>query len=152
MKRQVLPSLLLLPIKRFFAFFFFLLSIILNAVAQFGSPYPPFGSNGQVITDLGGNSGATGTAVQSDGKIIVAGYYSLSTNSKRDFVLVRYNINGSFDPSFGNGGKVFTEFVTGNDDVAAALVIQSDGKIVVAGTTADNRQQSLSKFALARYN
>src|SRR5262245_60974283 len=42
---------------------------------------------------------------------------------------------GDLDPSFGNGGKVTTGF-SGNDDIATCVAIQSDGKIVVGGTSA----------------
>jgi hypothetical protein len=41
---------------------------------------------------------------------------------------------GDLDPNFGNGGKVLTDF-SGNDDVGSAVGIESDGKIVVGGTS-----------------
>ena len=86
-------------------------------------------------------------AVQGDGKLVVAGgsVYSVLTP---DFVVVRYNTDGSLDTSFGDAGKVITNIrVTpfGSRDVATALAIQSDGKIVVAGS-------SDGDFAIVRYN
>src|SRR5215471_9825548 len=56
---------------------------------------------------------------------------------------------GDLDPSFGNGGKVTTGF-SGNDDIATCVAIQSDGKIVVGGTSSGPAGNS--DFALARYN
>src|SRR5215208_381188 len=52
---------------------------------------------------------------------------------------------GDLDPTFGTDGKVVTNF-TDREDVGYPMVIQSDGKIVVAGTAGSAR------FALARYN
>jgi len=60
---------------------------------------------------------------------VAAGYSS--NGSKNDFALVRYNADGSLDTSFGTGGIVTTPI--GIIDLASALGIQSDGKIVVAG-------------------
>jgi uncharacterized delta-60 repeat protein len=83
--------------------------------------------------------------VQSDGKIVIAGA------SGSDFVISRYNPNGTLDASFGNGGRLNTDFPQGTSS-GAALVIQPDGKIVVAGQAIDPASPSLSGFALVRYN
>jgi uncharacterized delta-60 repeat protein len=58
---------------------------------------------------------------------------------------------GDLDPTFGSGGKVTTDFF-GNLDVADAVAIQSDGKIVAAGVTITSSGSSTADFALARYN
>ncbi|MGW4245221.1 hypothetical protein [Nocardia sp. NPDC004722] len=121
------------------------------AVARYGSDGKPdagFGTGGQVSTDLGtaadhGNA----VAVQSDGKILVAGS-TMDPTQGDNFVVVRYAPDGKLDSAFGNGGKVSTDF-GGKSDVAKSIVVQPDGKIVVAGTshgttTGDN-------IALARY-
>jgi len=91
---------------------------------------------------------AQAQVIQSDGKIVVAGYAYNGTDY--DFALARYNSDGSLDTTnFGSGtGKVTTPFGTGSDQ-AFAVALQSDGKIVVAGTT---RSQGKSDFAVARYN
>jgi len=60
--------------------------------------------------------------------------------------VARYNTDGSLDTSFGGDGRVTTNF-TGTDDRAMAVVIQSDGKVVVAGAAGAYRD-----FALVRYN
>ena len=104
-----------------------------------------FSGDGRLISVIGGTQDyAMSTAVQSDGRIIVAGYVSL-TNS--DFALLRYLTNGSLDTTFGTGGIVTTAFGSG-EDRGKGVVIQPDGKIVVAGYAA----MSTGDFALARYD
>src|SRR5436190_17691730 len=105
-----------------------------------------FGTDGKVTTDLSGREDeARAVAIQSDGKIVAVG---LSEGSNVDFAVARYNVDGSLDITFGNAGKVITDFV-GYADVASSVVIQRDGKIVVAGYAGNG---SNSDFALARYN
>jgi uncharacterized delta-60 repeat protein len=108
-----------------------------------------FGSGGKVTTPIGNPSVAYARSVklQTDRKIVAAGYISNST-SYFDFALVRYNINGSLDTSFGLGGKVITP-VGNAEDVACAVAIQPDDKIVAAGFT--NTTPSGQDFALVRY-
>ncbi len=112
------------------------------ALARFtatGALDTAFGTNGKVITDFGGGEQAYSVALQSDGKIVVAGYTSVGY----DFALARYNADGSLDTDFDSDGKVTTSIGVLND-VALSIAIQSDGKIVVAG-------YSGSGFALVRY-
>jgi uncharacterized delta-60 repeat protein len=109
-----------------------------------GKPDSTFGKNGQVITDLGKNAYCFSIAIQPDGKIVAAG--SLSNGSDDDFVLVRYKTNGRVDSSFGVNGKVVTDFGANEGDFANSVVIQTDGKIIAAGSTTRNYD-----FALARY-
>ena len=53
-----------------------------------------------------------------------------------DFVLARYNTNGSLDTTFGTNGTVTHSMLTGSsEEIARAVAIQPDGKIVVAGHT-----------------
>jgi uncharacterized delta-60 repeat protein len=107
-----------------------------------GSLDAGFGSAGKVITSFGGIDQASAVIVQPDGKILVAG--QTDTGISIDFALARYMPDGSLDGAFGTGGRVVTNFTGASDDLAAAVVLQSDGKIVVGGTSDDN-------FALARY-
>ena len=98
-----------------------------------GSLDTGFDGDGRVLTDMsGGNDYAYGVAIQSDGKIVVAGYGSNYGNS--NFALARYNADGSLDTAFDTDGRVLTG-ITGGYDYAYAMTIQSDGKIVAAGTT-----------------
>src|SRR5438309_1746802 len=71
-------------------------------------------------------------ALQSDGKIVVAGSIYNNNTGNVDFALARYNSNGSLDNSFDGDGKLTTDFF-GSDDYATSLAIQTDGRIVIAG-------------------
>ena len=120
------------------------------AVARFnadGSLDTTFGSGGVVTTDLGApTDSAYSIAVQSDGKIVVAGD-TLTPLTSSDFALVRYNSNGSLDTSFGTAGIVETDF-SGQTDNAAAMKIDASGNIIVVGSTLID---GLPQFAVARY-
>jgi uncharacterized delta-60 repeat protein len=110
--------------------------------AQNGSLDLSFGNAGKVITDVGNEDGVSSVAVQTDGKILVAGVTKNATNY--DFALVRYNTNGTLDNLFGNGGIVTTDI--DSSETAYSMAIQSDGKIVLAGLIVNQ------DFALVRYN
>ena len=106
-----------------------------------------FGSGGLVTTAFPGtnNDLANGVAIQSDGKIVVGG--SLTNGfPTADFGLMRYNSDGSLDPTFGSGGIVRTDF--GAHDGSNTLLLQRDGKILVGGITSTGSPI----FGLARYN
>ncbi len=106
-----------------------------------------FGGDGKVTTAVGSSSDyAESVAIQSDGKIVVAGYSHNGSNW--DFSLVRYNNKGSLDTAFGTQGKVITNLDSSNDE-AHGVVIQNDGKIVVAGSSGSGSNHD---FALVRYN
>ncbi|KYC42820.1 hypothetical protein WA1_11880 [Scytonema hofmannii PCC 7110] len=114
-----------------------------------GTPDSSFGSNGKVTTSISTNTDeGYSVAIQADGKIVVAG--STYNGSNHDSALIRYNIDGSLDTSFGNGGKVITPVVANSYDVFESIAIQSDGKIVVAGSA--NNNATNSDFTLVRYN
>ena len=107
-----------------------------------------FGNGGKVLTPIGsGNDYSFGAAIQSDGKIVLAGESYNGAN--RDFALARYNPDGSLDASFGSGGKVVTP-IGSRDESAGDIAIQPDGKIVVAGYSIN--ADSFADFALVRYN
>ncbi len=115
-----------------------------------GSLDTSFGTGGKTTLRLGfpgGNEGASGLVIQSDGKIVMGGDFLTGGNTS-DFAVVRYNADGTLDSCFGNGGIVSTAIGSGNDFISA-LSLQSDGKIVVAGDTSAGGGLS---FALARYN
>jgi uncharacterized delta-60 repeat protein len=112
-----------------------------------GALDPAFGSGGKVVTPFpNGRDNAEDVAVQADGKVVVAG------SSGSDFALARYNTDGSLDATFGTGGRVHTDFPLDQGGFASALVIQPDGKIVLAGEATDATQAFSGGFALARYN
>ncbi len=116
-----------------------LLSCAASLVFNFSSAQPgtldaTFGTGGKVIQQINSLiSYAYTTAVQSDGKILVAGNAKIS-NTTLQPCIVRYNSNGTLDNTFGTNGQVQTPF--GNDTVVDihSIVIQPDGKIIGGGS------------------
>ena len=96
---------------------------------------------------FGGFSGATGVALQGDGKIVAVGA-GARDGGGRDFALARYNPNGSLDTSFSGDGKQTTDF--GGFSGASGVALQGDGKIVAVGDAGGGTTGF--DFALARYN
>lgn len=121
-------------------------------VVQFlpdGSLDTAFGTDGVTLTDFGGDyDQPRGAVLQSDGKIVLAGYATVS--GVELFGVARYNIDGSIDSSFGTGGLITTSFPSAVASVAQALALQHDGKVVVVGYRFDSSSNGV--FALARYN
>ena len=112
-----------------------------------GSLDTTFGTNGITNTDIGRGDfdSANVVAVQSDGKILVAGNSQIS--GTLDVTVVRYNTDGTPDNTFGINGK--TTIDVGDEDVYTQFVaLQGDGKIVFVGTTGDNP----SDLAIMRFN
>lgn len=96
-----------------------------------GSLDAGFGSGGVVVTAVGDSSIANAVALQSDGKILVVGGDSQWFGSSHRMIVVRYSSDGALDNTFGSGGIVV--LAIGGFSGAEDVVIQPDGKIVVAG-------------------
>src|SRR5438034_2314987 len=152
-----------------------------------------FGMGGIVTTDFAGDDAALALVRQADGKLVAAGRSNGAGSA--DFALCRYDAEGELDPAFGTGGRVLTDFggnrcaggprnarpcqshedclggtCVSTDDVAWALALQSDGKVVAAGerracvggehdgercqldTDCPANGVCVADFALARYN
>ena len=112
-----------------------------------GSLDTTFGTAGKVRTAIGsGSDVANSVVMQSDGKIVAAGYSYNGSNV--DFAVVRYNTDGSLDTSFDLDGIVTTA-VGSSNDTGRSVVVQSDGKIIVVGSS-----ENLTgiEFAVVRYN
>ncbi len=122
------------------------------ARAAAGDLDPTFGTAGMVTSDINRSTDiANAVAVQADGKLIVVGEtYKNNDFSGEDFVVTRYNTDGTLDNTFGSGGRVRTDF-PGLAAVPSSVVIQPDGKIVVAGG-AFPLFTFLGNFELVRYN
>src|SRR5690606_31433987 len=110
-----------------------------NAVARYdagGALDAGFGVGGQITLDIHGpsNDRLNAVALQPDGRIVVAGYTRDGVNSptQEDFVLARYESDGTPDLGFGTNGVVITDFEE-HQDIAWDLLIQPDGKIVASG-------------------
>lgn len=100
-----------------------------------GTPDNSFGNNGVVHLDLATGSYDYGRslAIQSDGRLLVAGFASFgSLGSDDKFALARFNPDGSADAGFGDNGTVFTSLGPSHD-VGQKVLIQPDNKILVAG-------------------
>jgi len=107
----------------------------MQAAAFDDATFPP-GSH-EVVQDM---------AVQSDGKIVVAGEVSTAGYTETDFALMRFLQDGRLDPSFGVRGRAALSL--GNFDFGRAMAIQPDGRIVVAGYTGTGNAVN---FMIARF-
>ncbi|MEO6392846.1 MAG: delta-60 repeat domain-containing protein, partial [Pyrinomonadaceae bacterium] len=124
--------------------------IVLSRYNQDGSLDTSLDNDGKVTTDVANNTeDVKSLIVQPDGKMIVIGTNTVGGFSK-DFMLVRYNQDGSLDTTFDNDGKVTTDFF-GSYDFMISAFLQTDGKIVVTGTAYIGNSPS-ADFVLARYN
>ena len=113
-----------------------------RTVPTAGALDPTFGTGGKVNFNFSFTDAVGDMALQSTGKIIVGG--TTTTSSPEDFALARFNTNGTPDTSFGTGGRVQTD-VGGPSDHLAAIAIQSDDKIIAAGSSA-NGQLGLVRY------
>jgi uncharacterized delta-60 repeat protein len=122
------------------------------ARAADGDLDPSFGNGGRVMTDLAHSTDiAKAVAIQDDGKLVVVGTaYKDNDYSDEDFAVARYNPDGTLDQSFGNHGRVRTDF-PGLAAVPSSVVVQPDGKLVVAGG-AFPLFTFLGDFKIVRYN
>lgn len=127
-------------------------SFVVSRFNNDGSIDAGFGQNGIVKTNTYPShnfytSEATALAVQQDGKILVAGngyYTDRYSDDQYDFLIIRYNTDGSLDESFGDRGVVISDFER-HVDYIANIILQTDGKIIAGG-------QSWINPLIARYN
>ncbi|MFI9150786.1 delta-60 repeat domain-containing protein [Streptomyces sp. NPDC053367] len=103
-----------------------------------GSLDTGFDGDGKATTPFAAAARAHDLALQSDGKLVAAG------SRGGDWALTRYNTDGSLDTGFDGDGKVVTDFSVGVADHGRDVLVQPDGRIVVAGDAG-------SYLALARY-
>lgn len=90
-----------------------------------------FGTNGVVTFDPAtGFKDGWAVSIQADGKIVVVGDSGLPNPN---VILARLNTDGTLDSTFGTGGVASIDI--NDSDYGYAVVIQADGKIVVAGQT-----------------
>src|SRR5262249_37480944 len=93
---------------------------------------PTFDFDGIAFASLSGNDLGRAVAIQPNGQIVVAG--STNTFGLSDVMVARFNTNGSLDARFGSRGIIAQGLITGNN-FGQAVDLQTDGKIVVAGST-----------------
>jgi uncharacterized delta-60 repeat protein len=105
-----------------------------------------FGGDGIRLLELGPQyEFASGTAVQPNGRVVVVGRASRK-NSGDDFGVFRLKPNGAYDNNFSNDGRAYVNFF-GGSDTARSVVLQANGKIVVAGEATDHGKR---RMAVAR--
>lgn len=118
------------------------------AVARFtsgGFPDPDFAGDGDTTTSFFGTPKARGSAVQPDGKIVVAGWLEPSGGGC-SAMAVRYNPNGSLDTTFDGDGKATVPL--GEVCEIEGVAVQPDGKIVLGGTSAGPADTDLTVLRL----
>ncbi len=131
--------------------------IIVGGTTNFDVVLMRFNTNGTLDTSFGtngivSNSSQTTSrslqdfAIQTDGKILVLSDFN---SGSQDYRKLRYNSNGTPDTAFGNNGSLTTDI--GNVEFSKQILLQSDGKFIVGGTTFNSVNSSTSVF-LARYN
>jgi uncharacterized delta-60 repeat protein len=123
---------------------------VLARFKEDGTLDPNFAAGGIAVTPIGDGrrAGVRCMALQSDGKILVAGG-AFVNGSGTDAALVRYLANGTLDPHFGDGGRVLTDSGPMADDFIQGMALQSDGKIIVTGYA---NTPGGKRLFLARYN
>src|SRR5690554_6731733 len=109
-----------------------------------------FGSNGAVAFNVGdGNDFAFAVAVDDNGKVLIGGHKWISNiGLKYDLAVVRLNEDGSFDTSYGDNGVAIARVVDGSN-YAGDILLQSDGKVVIAGYTV---LETVYDLAMARFD
>lgn len=119
-------------------------------VARFntdGSMDNSFSFDGQVVTAFGSaRDWANSVALQSDGRIVVAGYYT-NTEGENHIALARYQTDGQLDSGFGSNGLVMTDITSGFSDRGRSVRIAPDGKILCGGFSGG----SFNSFSIVRY-
>jgi len=114
------------------------------ADSRFSSPAINFGANVPVVA-----SGVSGIAVDSTGRIIIAGSFSNLSPAASEFGLARVAANGALDSTFGNDGTVTT--TVGLESGIAKILLQSNNEIVAVGTTHVTNGSTTEDLAIARY-
>ncbi|MDQ3042729.1 MAG: hypothetical protein M3R11_10195, partial [Acidobacteriota bacterium] len=144
-----LPVIQLIRFSRILSVLIIILAAQQSLFAAPGDLDPTFDADGKVLTNIGaGAVTGRGMVIQPDGKIVVAGATDLN-NPGSDFVVTRYNTDGTLDATFDGDGKVTTDF-NNKSDAAFAVALQSDGRIVVVGVSGTTNSDK--DFAIARYN
>ena len=107
--------------------------------------------DGRVSLDLGyGDDIARAVAVLPRGKILVAGQGTRNRGlTEDDFALVRLRRDGARDPTFSGDGVCLINFGARRFDISYSLDVQEDGRILVAGSSADERDAH-PRVAIAR--
>lgn len=130
-------------------YFIFAFIVCLNGMAQFGVLDVTFGNQGKVYTDFTSDDRITDLFVLPNGKI-VAGGFAFSGSNRMDFMISRYNPNGSLDTTFGTNGKTIVDYDHTTNQIMSICLL-NDGKILAAGNVFYNSPIA-SNFLFMRFN
>jgi uncharacterized delta-60 repeat protein len=120
-----------------------------SAHGQAGTLDATFGNGGMVLGAAQGVSGAVDMVLAGDGSIYVLANYYEETNAAR-ILLFKFDQNGNPDGSF---GTPVTTTASDSLEIASAMALQADGKILVAGTSKDfPGENHTSRALLRRFN
>ncbi len=104
-------------------------TVALTRYTAAGAVDTTFGSGGTAKPPIAaGNALASGTTIQSDGKIIVTG-----SVAKKLFIM-RLNSNGTYDPTFNGNGLVVLDVPNSTNERFNDVVVLPDGKIIAVGS------------------
>ncbi len=113
-----------------------------------GSLDTTFDADGKLFVDIASDRDyAISVLQQADDQLVLAGYTNVNPGNKTNFAVVRLNQDGSFDPSFNSTGKLVLS-VDSNNNAVAKVIQQTDGKLVLAGSTITSSKH----MALVRLN
>ncbi len=134
--------------KSFFSAIVFLISTQVLWAQPAGSLDTSFGSAGKVVTSFSSSiEEAKAVFLQSDGKILIAGYAQFSATGK-DFLVARYLENGTLDSGFGDNGKTIIDVQLGSDDIAHSMIVDAVGRIILAGSSDDGVNKNAAMIRL----
>jgi uncharacterized delta-60 repeat protein len=115
-----------------------------------------FSGDGRVVTDFlpgadNGQDAANAVLVRADSRIIAAGS-GVAGGMSVDFAVARYRADGSLDPTFGNDGRVTSDFVGFFDEIRD-LAVDGEGRILAGGQSCElpGNSDEVCDFGLARY-
>lgn len=120
------------------------------AVARYdadGTLDPTFGNGGVVVTTDGFPGTAYTVRLQPDGKLLAGGTGTPDAYGDRPMLVSRYDVDGSLDPTFGDGGRVNVPHQVDEEEQANALLVDPQGRILAGGT---NYWAEYSRFCLVR--
>src|SRR4051794_18912184 len=123
-----------------------------RALLSAGQLDPTFGGGDGIVShpDAGIDAFPFALAAAPDGKLVAVGF-DPNRDRATDFLAARFNADGTLDTSFGSRGYQTTDF-GGGADSPVDVVVQADGKVVVAGNTRPASGVGHGLIAVARYN
>ncbi|MBI1223013.1 MAG: T9SS type A sorting domain-containing protein [Bacteroidetes bacterium] len=114
--------------------------ILVTRLQPDGQIDPSFGTNGILTINPNANEDESGLGIilLVDGTAVIA---TVNYASNSDITLYRIMKNGTVDPNWGNGGKMVID--ESNSDVFGRLILDSQGRIVLVGTTKGNMDNDI---------